>query len=757
MADGGGKPFWKDDEIVCDKDGVPHYTGRYPSLMKEYRRRVLFCFNNLEGDGKDATEEARDLEKKKARFAKKLLDALHGEAWRACQDLLTKADELKKPNGYKLIFECLQTIEKAPIIRKTEAFDQYFENCFRRKGQSVDDYLRRRKQDWEDLCDLSDNTSMSEDLRSYFLLKNINLGRDDRRSILLANQSDYTIAGIEKALRVSYYDVHEKEKKQSWQPKQDKPHRLDGGFRKRGWAHLAEEVDDETAEFEIQEYANYDLDENDMEQEDDEEAYQVEEAYEVEQHSDEGASQDEDVYNAYAAFDKMRKGYKESRAKLKELQKNRGFFRADLRGELTYDERKQAIDKEKQRTRCGTCGHVGHWSGDPQCPRASKSGPKKIQSGASGSNKKGKGKGKSRGKAYLVGDGPLLFSLDDDDGEETHAAYMIGPGEKEEDQMQQDAGLNDFDERRKTSASQAVSPRSSSTWEHVAPNDIPTAYAGTTTIAGPWLGSGSQQVAEITSQVDWMVPVASEKMSLLYVNSFQEVMPDTPIMEMKARELQAECEHWNLQTSGTKAQMQDRLNSFFRGDAVLKKGSSSRYVRLVTEAPRPKSVVQPASPKRMPMSASSAPNSPAPSSSVPHGSPASVRVTTAVRLHGGGLEEEPQSQGLILPKSKSPIYVDATAATTSTTSIAPGHQGYTVGGTFRQDPRSGIPIPTGMAVGKATMEVTCPICESAMVLRANRVDGGLFFGCSRFGKQECTGTRRFDEVVRPASQYGHRA
>ena len=562
MADGGGKPFWKDDEIVCDKDGVPHYTGRYPSLMKEYRRRVLFCFNNLEGDGKDATEEARDLEKKKARFAKKLLDALHGEAWRACQDLLTKADELKMPNGYKLIFECLQTIEKAPIIRKTEAFDQYFENCFRRKGQSVDDHLRRRKQDWEDLCDLSDNTSMSEDLRSYFLLKNINLGRDDRRSILLANQSDDTIAGIEKALRVSYYDVHEKEKKQSWQPKQDKPHRRDGGFRKRGWAHWAEEVDDETAEFEIQEYANYDLDENDMEQEDDEEAYQVEEAYEVEQHSDEGASQDEDVYNAYAAFDKMRKGYKESRAKLKELQKNRGFFRADLRGELTYDERKQAIDKEKQRTRCGTCGHVGHWSGDPQCPRASKSGPKKIQSGASGSNKKGKRKGKSRGKAYLVGDEPLLFSLDDDDGEETHAAYMIGPGEKEEDQMQQDAGLNDFDERRKTSASQAVSPRSSSTWEHVAPNDIPTAYAGTTTIAGPWLGSGPQQVAEITSQVDWMVPVASEKMSLLYVNSFQEVMPDTPIMEMKARELQAECEHWNLQTSGTKAQMQDRLNSF---------------------------------------------------------------------------------------------------------------------------------------------------------------------------------------------------
>ena len=71
------KVYWKDDEIVCDRDGVPHYTGAKPELMREYRRRVLFCYNNLEGSGDDEAKEARSL-KKKARFGKRLLGQL---AW----------------------------------------------------------------------------------------------------------------------------------------------------------------------------------------------------------------------------------------------------------------------------------------------------------------------------------------------------------------------------------------------------------------------------------------------------------------------------------------------------------------------------------------------------------------------------------------------------------------------------------------------------------------------------------------------------
>ena len=204
--------FWKDEEIVVDRDGVPHFTGAQPALMKEYRRRVLFAFNSLEGSGDDDIKEKRSLEKKQKRFAGRLLQALHGEAYKACADLMLDPEKLRNKDGYNKIFRALGQIEKAGIIRKTEAFDQFFDKCYRRKGQAIDSYLRQRKQDWDDLCELGDGIKMSEDLLAYFTLKNVNLGKDDKRQILLANQSAYSLEGIEKALRVSFYDVHEREK-----------------------------------------------------------------------------------------------------------------------------------------------------------------------------------------------------------------------------------------------------------------------------------------------------------------------------------------------------------------------------------------------------------------------------------------------------------------------------------------------------------------------------------------------------------------
>ena len=135
---GAYKAIYRDDEIIVDRDGIPHYTGADPGLMKEYRRRVLFAYANLEGDGDDAAKEARDLQKKQQRFAKRLLDALHGEAWRCCQDLLQDVEKLREKDGYKHVFKALQQIEKVTVIRKREAFDNFFEKCHRKRGQTVD-------------------------------------------------------------------------------------------------------------------------------------------------------------------------------------------------------------------------------------------------------------------------------------------------------------------------------------------------------------------------------------------------------------------------------------------------------------------------------------------------------------------------------------------------------------------------------------------------------------------------------------------
>ena len=240
----------RDDEIMVDRDGIPHYTGVMPHL--------LFAYAGLEGDGDNEEKEAADLLKKQKRFAKRLIDALHGEAWTACQDLLKEPEKLRVPKGYEMIFEALGMIEKETIIRKTEAFEKFFDYSYRKRGQTIDSYLREKKQAWRELRDLDEASNMSEDLQAYFLLRGCNLSRDDRRAILLANRSSYTGTGIEQALRISFHDQHEKERYRASEDRS--PKRKGHGKGKRSYANAVEDyeqwADEWNEEDEEQDYAN---------------------------------------------------------------------------------------------------------------------------------------------------------------------------------------------------------------------------------------------------------------------------------------------------------------------------------------------------------------------------------------------------------------------------------------------------------------------------------------------------------------------
>ena len=105
-------PYYKDDEILVDSAGIPHFSGAVPSLFKEYRQRVLFAFQGLEGDGKTKEEEEQDLAGKQRPFARRLIDGLHGEAWVACQELLQDVEALKAPDAYKRVFTALAGMRK---------------------------------------------------------------------------------------------------------------------------------------------------------------------------------------------------------------------------------------------------------------------------------------------------------------------------------------------------------------------------------------------------------------------------------------------------------------------------------------------------------------------------------------------------------------------------------------------------------------------------------------------------------------------
>ena len=156
-----------------DRDGIPHYMGAQPSLMKEYWRQVLFAYRTLDGSGDDKVKEARS--KNQARFAKRLINGLHGEAWRP-PELVMDHEKLKAPDGLQAhLCRLAGHREGRGDRRKTGAFNQYFERCFRRRGQSVGQFLCKRRRDWSNLEDVTDSVQVSEDLQAYFLLKHLNL------------------------------------------------------------------------------------------------------------------------------------------------------------------------------------------------------------------------------------------------------------------------------------------------------------------------------------------------------------------------------------------------------------------------------------------------------------------------------------------------------------------------------------------------------------------------------------------------------
>ena len=711
MASGDhGRSWYRDDEVVVDNSGIPHYTGAMPELMREYRRRVLFAYTNLEGEGDDAAKEARDLEKKQCRFAKKLVDALHGEAWRACEELLTEP-KLREKDGYKLVFSALQSIEKVGVIKKTEAFDRFFEKCHRAKGQSIDNFLRKRKQDWSNLMDIAEGVKMSDDLMAYFLLKHVNLGKDERRQILLANQSDYTLEGIEKALRVSYFDLHERERKspQDW----NQPRRQKG--KGRG-SHRAYAVEcEETNPIEEEEVFD--------EEEPVEEAYAIEDEELIEYAdiaeelpSDCGASEDEEIYEAFAAMDQQRRSYKESRQKLKQIQRNRGYFQGEFKGEISYEERQKALQKEKSRTRCGACGRIGHWAGDSVCTATKTAGPKRAMKSKGG--RKGGGKGGKAGRAYLVGETPMFFSISgDEDDAEAHCHMVQGD---EDPEMEQDEGLTELDLRRKQR--QSADDASLSEWEAV--SELTHGYTSPAASAVPWVSDSHSQTPysfdpkTVIAEVTTTRKVLAQDVIKLEVPCFGDVRPDN-MEKMKVRELQQECDNWDIQTSGTRTELLVRLQKFFNGEMVLKKGCKSKF-RMLVESSSP---VQLAS-----------------------GSDGPLILPKAKSQPHKTLMPEPK-HGAIPPSKDDELFPDGRFFRRNLGTRSESHAP-TPAPAVRKDPRTGLEVPSGVSIGVSTSLVLCPSCGSDMVLRENNIDCGMFFGCSQYSRQKCRGTRTFAEVVK---------
>ena len=173
---------------------------------------------------------------------------------------LEEPEQLREPDGYKLIFVALAGIKKEVIIRKTEAFDKCLErsselpqkgNADRPLPAAEGSRLARPRGPGREHQDVRAHAGV---LRA----EDCNLSREDRGNILQANRSNYTKVGIEQALRVSFHDLHEKEKGGGDEQGHLKARGYGKGCGKRCYAHTVGredeyEPDEEAEEEEFEE------------------------------------------------------------------------------------------------------------------------------------------------------------------------------------------------------------------------------------------------------------------------------------------------------------------------------------------------------------------------------------------------------------------------------------------------------------------------------------------------------------------------
>ncbi len=203
--------------------------------------------------------------------------------------------------------------------------------------------------------------------------------------------------------------------------------------------------------------------------------------------------------------------------------------------------------------------------------------------------------------------------MDDDNGEEVSHAFMThgDNGGDAPDEMDQDAGRTWHDDHRKM---RSPSQKTNSDWELCSgvgdggPMPFPTSSDVTRadvmqflrennvlgsvamgsggpvdSYAGQVTGSSADQQSRLVTETQQVIqPVMSANVEIREVVSLDAVRPGN-LREMKAYELQTVCRDWNIQTTGTKGELLERLERLFSGHEVAKKSCSVKFIKLIEE------------------------------------------------------------------------------------------------------------------------------------------------------------------------------
>lgn len=184
-----------------DKDGTPHYGGD-PAYAEEWEERCLLGFMACT---KEETRKA---------FAPKVTNALFDWAWtlthRDKEISVARVTELinhDERGPERAIKELIRVVRKAcdktAPLQKHKAFQEFSRKGYCRQGEPIGDYIQRRAGAYDRLVDLTaSKTTVSEDLRSFFLLDMAGISDEQHKRYLGQANNEYVGEDIVKAMLI---------------------------------------------------------------------------------------------------------------------------------------------------------------------------------------------------------------------------------------------------------------------------------------------------------------------------------------------------------------------------------------------------------------------------------------------------------------------------------------------------------------------------------------------------------------------------
>ena len=372
--------------LEYDRNGVPLYDGN-PAQWEEYQERVLDLYYGRAGD------EARQMV-----TAVHLRAGLRSIAYEAVRriphaDLAPSRDGKPSVAGVELLLQTLeQTIAKEKPVRASELFERvlYSRGAHRKRGEAMHVYVMRRRRELEELTKLSSQTSISEDIQAYLLLRFSGLSMQQRAQVISAANNEFTLTAIEKGLRTAFSDFHVNDGKRSVAGGMSAPTGASWSSKAKGkgkvrsrQAFLAEPDEPEFEESEWPPDDGAPSEPDEIEEQGQGDSHFLEE-------DDLLSAVDPDDLEAVEAYATAVQARQKLKGKAKGKGKTGGGsggspashstgspevtnaelpFRAQGTLQLQHAERAKRLSQLKQKTQCSACGRYGHWAGDGECPR----------------------------------------------------------------------------------------------------------------------------------------------------------------------------------------------------------------------------------------------------------------------------------------------------------------------------------------------------------------------------------------------------